>query len=439
VDKLKKAGRFLSSMQFAILLLLILIAACVLGSFISQGKTWDWYAQTYSERIAGAIIALHLDDVFHSIWFVVITAFLCVNLLFCNLLRLPALLKRWKRSGTKEGALGKPTVSATVAEVKDAWFHDLGFQNIRSDGNEEDAGRVLWSTRNRAGIWGAWVCHLGILLVIVGFGMGQVVKQEYAVYGVPGQSKTIGDTGYILTIDDFRTELREDGSASQYTADLTVRRPSDGRDESGSASVNAPASLFGMKFYQNSTGWASAVHIAENGEPLQEEVLCAGDYVAVKDKPELVIYLNAFYPDYSQTEGMPVSVSQELNNPAWLYSVYYQGQMLGMNALMSGEELTIDEYTVTFSDPQTYTLLQVKRDPLTWLALLGGIVTMLGLFLALYVQPASMWAVRQSDGTWMLSAVSVKGGALFADRFREVVGDEASSIGCNHEENVSIS
>ena len=41
-------------------------------------------------------------------------------------------------------------------------------------------------------------------------------------------------------------------------------------------------------------------------------------------------------------------------------------------ALMAGEEVTIDAYTVTFSNPQSYTLIQVKADHFTPLALVGA-------------------------------------------------------------------
>ena len=37
-------------------------------------------------------VALRLDDAFHSWWFIGLSAFLCLNLLCCNLIRLPALL-----------------------------------------------------------------------------------------------------------------------------------------------------------------------------------------------------------------------------------------------------------------------------------------------------------------------------------------------------------
>ncbi len=428
---LKKIWRFISSMRFAILLLVVLALACMAGSFITQGQSYSWYAQRYSERAAGAILALRLDDAFHSGWFVLITAFLCLNLLLCNLVRLPQLIARTRAEGDAEAALrGRGDVSASDIADPDAVFERLRLPKAKAL-RAADGREARFASKHGIGLWGAWVCHLGILFIILGFGLGQMTQRQYVVYGVPGQSREIGDTGYVLTIDDFRVGLRPDDTVEQYTADITVRdlRPdSDGAAESATISVNNPATLFGMKFYQNSTGWAARVQITEGGEPLQDEIVCAGDYLRVKDKPDLVVCLNAFYPDYVMTPGVgPSTASGRLNNPAYLYSVYYQEQMLGMNALMADEKVTIDDYTVTFSEPRSYTLIQIKVDRFTWLALLGGLVTLLGLVLAFYVQPVRAWALRQDDGAWTVFGQSRKGGALFRERFARAAGKAPSA------------
>ena len=204
--------------------------------------------------------------------------------------------------------------------------------------------------------------------------------------------------------------------------------PSD--SQSATVSVNHPAALYGMKFYQNSTGWAAKVAIEKDGEPLQDAVVCAGEYLRVEDKPDLVVYFSAFYPDYVMTPGAgPSTATGALNNPAYLYQVYYQDRILGMNVLMAGEELTIDEYTVTFSEPQSYTLIQIKRDRFTWLALIGGLTTMLGLLLAFYLQPTRVWAIREPDGTWTAHGQSPKGGALFRERFLAAAEATATNEG----------
>ena len=77
MNMLKKIWKFISSMRFAIALLLVLAVACSIGSLVTQNQTYAWYAQRYSERTAGLIVALHLDDAFHSWWFIAINAFWC--------------------------------------------------------------------------------------------------------------------------------------------------------------------------------------------------------------------------------------------------------------------------------------------------------------------------------------------------------------------------
>ena len=318
---LKKIWKFISSMRFAIALLLVLALACAASSLITQNQTYAWYSQRYSERTAGLIMALHLDDAFHSPWFIAITAFLCLNLLLCNLLRLPRLIRRTQAETRPESVL-KQTGSVSAEGIADP---EAVFQRLRmprpapcQTGDGRDA---LFSARHPVGLWGAWVCHLGILLLILGFGLGQMTQQQYAVYGVPGQTRRIGDTECFLTIDDFRVDKREDGSVAQYTTDITVQDAASGGTSRGSASisVNHPATLCGMKFYQNATGWAAQVDVYKDGAPIQQEVVCAGDYLSVKDKEGLVVMLNALYPDYVMTPGVgPSTASDQLNNPAYL-------------------------------------------------------------------------------------------------------------------------
>lgn len=418
----KKIGRFLSSMPFAIALLVLLAAACAVSSAVTQGQTMEWYAARYGERTAGLILALRMDDAFHSWWFLGLSGVLCLNLVLCNLIRLPALLKRAK-------AFAKPGRIPEEEEAPDArgaGEAEKVFAALRLPSPKrqpEDGTETLFAAGNLIGFWGAWICHLGILLLILGFALGQLTSEQYTVYALPGQTKPLGETGLTVTVEDFRTDRSETGAAEQYTASLTVSDPAAGTRQSGTAQVNAPANLYGYKFFQNSIGWGADARVLKNGEALQTEALCAGEFFPVADKPELVILLQAVYPDYVQISGSaPYSASDEPKNPAYLYQVYYQGQMLGMNVLQAEEVLTIDEYTVIFENPRNYTLLAVKRDRFTLLALAGGLVTLTGIAIALYFRPRRLLAVREGDG-WKLYADSVRGGVLFREQAEKAMTD----------------
>lgn len=226
------------------------------------------------------------------------------------------------------------------------------------------------------------------------------------------------DTKYALTIDDFNISLREDETVEQYTSQVTVTDTESGKTESGETSVNHPAKLFGMSVYQNSTGWAAKALIFKNDELIQEQVLCAGEHVAIKDLPGLVVALNAFYPDYVKVDGQPATASSQLNNPAYLYTVYYQERVLGMNILQD-DYITVDDYTIAFVEPEQYTLIQLKKDPFTWLAFIGGIVILIALLLAFYVRTEEIWAEKQEDESWKIAGYSRKGSVLFQESITE--------------------
>ena len=424
---MKKFLKFLSSMGFAITLLTVLAAVCVVASFVTQGQSYEWYQQVYSEGTARLIVGLGLDHAFRSWWIIALTAFLCGNLLLCNLTRLRPLVARTRAEADPTSALHGPA-DASGSGIADPLpvFEKLRMPKPKA--SQVEGQKVLFSGRNRLGIWGPWVCHLGILLLIVGFTLGQMLHREYTVYGVIGDTKPIGDTGYYLTIDDFQVKLRDDDTVEQYVADVTVQRAPQGSttvpdSKSATVSVNHPAGLYGFKVYQNSTGYAARITVEEDGTPLQTGVVCAGEGVEIADAPGLTVYLNAFYPDfYLQPGAGPTTLSGRMNNPAYLYSITYQGSMVGMNYwLPTDEPITVNDYVITFSEPQSYTLLQIKTDRFQSLALLGGLVTMVGLILAFYLLPVKVWAVESEDRTWTVYGRSRKGGALFREAFEEAL------------------
>ncbi len=416
---MKKVWKFLGSMRFALILLVILAAACAGGSFIPQGLSYEQYAELWSPRTAGLILALRLDDVFHAWWFLLLTAFLCGNLLLCNLTRLPQLLAR-TRAAADPTKTGKADLCLEGIEDPDALFAALRMP--RPVERRDAEGRTLrFSVQNRIGLWGAWVCHLGILLLILGFALGQMTKEEYSVYGIPGETKQLGQTDYWVSIHDFQVERGADGSVEQYTAAVTMLDASgegEALAEDTVASVNHPGSAFGFKLFQNATGDAARYSVRRDGETVQEGVLCVGENAQLLETP-LQLGLTAVL--WGEAAG-------ERSVQGYAYMIYVNNELYTMNVQAPGESIPdFTPYEVSFSDGQSYTLLQVKRDRFTPLALAGGLITLLGLLLAFYLQTRKLWAVQNEDGSWTVCGSSPKGGALFAERVREAAGRSDSA------------
>ena len=409
MEILRKIGKFTASMKFAIILLILVAIACMIGSLVPQGEMFDVYRDAYSERAAAFILAFHLDDVFHSWWFIVLIALLCLSVLLCNISRVKALIHVTITAADPAHALCE-TPQTTVGQIADpkAVLKRLRFRHPVE--TQIDGTSVLFAYRNRIGYWGAWICHIGIVLIVLGYALGQMTLFSAYVYGTPGQTKPIEGTSCELTIDDFRTERNEAGFVEQYVAALTVTDQNTGTTQSGTASVNHPAVLCGMKFYQTATGTATRVTISENGVPFESADLCVGEELTIDFLPGFSLYLNGYEPD-------------RFGEPAYHVLFFYQGQHMetGKNYFAPNGTIELSPYTITLSEPLEYTQLRVKKDSFAWLTGIGAILTTLGLFFALYLVPETVWATREEDGLWTVNGRSKKLAPLFAEQFERAV------------------
>ena len=413
---MKKIGRFLSSMGFAVTLLILLAAACALSSLVEQGLPQETYAARYGEGTASLILALQVNDAYHSIWFIALSGFLCLNLILCSVIRFPFFLNRYRRENDQAamlksaGDLGE-TETGNPESVFTALHMGTPEKTVTEDGRE-----ALIAGKNRFGLWGAWICHLGILLLIAGFALGQMTLKENVVWGIPGETKELPETGLRVTIDDFRTEMREDGSVEQYVTELTVTDPASGKTEKASVSVNHPAAFGGFRLYQNNTGPALEAVVTQNGEEIQRKTLLPGQtmeesVLGLKDQPEYAFYFAGIRT--LREEG------QEDQTVCYL-DLYHEGALLHNSYIIGEKTVTLGSDEVTFS-PKTFTLLVARQDRFAPLALAGGLITMLGLLLAFCLQPRTLWAIRGEDGKWTLRGRCRKGQALFAEQLEEAV------------------
>jgi cytochrome c biogenesis factor len=80
-------GRWASSMNLGVLLILAVTAATVLGTLVFQKRMPQEYVSAYGETLLNVFSVLHLVDVFHSVWFVNVLFVLIINILYCYISR----------------------------------------------------------------------------------------------------------------------------------------------------------------------------------------------------------------------------------------------------------------------------------------------------------------------------------------------------------------
>ena len=402
-------------MGFAVTLLVLLASACALSSLVEQGLTRETYAVRYGEGWAGLIMALQVNDAYHSVWFVALSGFLCLNLILCSVLHLPSVLHRYRQERDPAIAVTEGELGSWETECPERVFEILGMGTPEKYSGA-DGREVLFASRNRMGIWGPWICHVGVLLLIAGFALGQVTLQETVIWGTAGDVRSMPETGLEIAIDEFRTETREDASVAQYVTEITVTDPKTGKSEKKTVSVNHPADAGGFRLYQNNTGPAAVAIVVHEGETVQRRTLLpqqtmAESVLGLQTQPEYAFYFAGIRTMKQEEKG---------EQTLYLYDLYKNG-VLDQSYYFLGEgKVTVGTDEVTFT-PSPFTLLVARKDRFAPLALLGGVVLLAGLALAFMLQPKSFWAVKEDGVKWSLHGRCRKGQALMKEQLEEAV------------------
>jgi cytochrome c biogenesis protein len=426
---LKKVLAWFASMHLALLLLGLILLACIVGGVVPQNAQPVQYTALYGDGVAQVLLFLQLDRVFTATWFVSLMALLLVNLCLCSVLRFPQVFRQYRQGFSLKKRLAAPQSTFSYPCTQQSGrqlLSKMGFAKLENV--TDDEGRnYLYGVRRRAGLWGSWLSHLGMLVIVVGFALGQMLHFETYVYGVPGQRLAIEGTELEVSIEDFDIHLRDDHTVEQYEAHLTVYHR-DGRQVTGVAQVNAPLQAFGKSILQNATGWACMLTTWQDDKVLDERILFAGESLEVQDidpnARDLALVFRAFYPDYVRGKQGPATKSPYLNNPAALFSLYYQGKLVDTNVAGMGYDIKAADIRFVLSNPQPYTLLQVVADPTLPVVAVGGALMLIGLFLAFYWRPEEGWMQCAENNECTVYGYTKKGGALFADKaamiFKEV-------------------
>src|SRR5690349_19889497 len=104
---LKSALELLSSMRFAIALLVVLAIASIVGTVLTQDDPYPNYVNQFGPFWADIFRALGLFTVYSAWWFMLILGFLIVSISLCvvrNAPKMVADMKSWKDK-VREGSL----------------------------------------------------------------------------------------------------------------------------------------------------------------------------------------------------------------------------------------------------------------------------------------------------------------------------------------------
>ena len=378
---MKKVFSFLRSMRFGILLLVLIAACSVAGTVIPQGREAAWYTQTYPS-VHGAILALQLDRVFESWYFITLLVLLCLNLSLCSLLRIRSVV-RASRGETERAAAMPDTVLLTPEGVEKlrVWLEDRHCQSEQRD------GAVIYR-KNGIGRYGTFITHLSILLTVVFGALALYTPTVRDEACMPGESIILED-GTEIRVLDFA--ITDETGRLDYRSRVQVTLPGGRQSGEAELSVNHPFSFGSYKLFQQSFGTAGSVTVTnlENGGTddflLTEQAFLSADGATG-------IFYETLYPDFIRDPSGNVTLititEGSYPNPIYQIEVIADGAFTPALA-EPGEELELKNLRFTFNKPVDYPGIRIKHVSTLCNALLIAAFTLMiaGLVITFFCEP----------------------------------------------------
>ncbi len=394
----------MGSAPMAIALLSLLSIICIIGSLIPQNEAFDYYHSHYSPTVSSLILALRLDRLYDSLWFLLLLSFIAINLLISNGRRAARLVKRGHEPAEHLSLEDFQRPAATISlsaekERGDLFPQLLGKMGYSIRKSERSEGTFIHAEKGGIRQWGSFITHLGILVVFIGVIAGRALPDNFSTYVEVDEGKSLAVQGraFSLRLLSFRTEVNDRGMPRSHKSTLAIEE--DGKVvREGVISVNHPLRFRGVLFYQASCGMRSVEVEVKKGSALTtlNFPLLPSANIAIKDRfqenmnPPLTVYIHNFFPHFIKTDKGIGTFSQYPVNPVIRLFVKpgphdsERGwEELGFLAL--GESVTKDGITYTFKKLVQWSGFLERADSGMFIVWTGFIFVLVGLFISLYI------------------------------------------------------
>jgi cytochrome c biogenesis protein len=436
---------FFTSIKVAIVLLLLLIAASVLGTLIPQGRSAQEYLVRYG-RLGDLFQKLQFTRMYQSFWYIILLVLFSLNIIVCTLIRLSPKLRRAFRP-----RCDADPKSVELLKVKDKFRLPLapaaaltavrgvlGRHHYRLRGHAAENRHCLLARKRLLGLFGSDVVHVGLLIILAGGIVSGLTGVRGSLTLSENQTLPIPQAGFSLRLDKFITEYYPDGNVKDWKSELTIIE-GDKPVLHRSIEVNHPLSHKGFVFYQSGYGadWEKPelqVWLKKKSDPgyLKSIWLEVGRPAAVEGE-DIVLTVSRFLPDFVLDErNQPSTRSLDLSNPAALIRAERAGAELFSGWIFAKfpdfaqmHQAAESEFKAELRDvkaPQ-YSVIQTAKDPGVPLIWLGCVLLMLGLFLAFYWPTREIrFVLEESQGKTELTAggITAKSREAFQAEFESI-------------------
>lgn len=443
---MKSLIKFFNSVKLAIILLIIITVASMIGTLIPQQRSPQEYLARYGQ-LANLFHQLQLTRLYQSSWFITLLLLFSINIITCTLTRISPKLKRFFRPKIESEAkkilayrikdkYRKPwKLKRTEEEIRKL----LSSSHYRLKEKNKENKTFLLARKKTIGWFGSDIVHLGLLVILAGGVISGFGGFRSHLTLSEGQILPVPQSDFQLRLDKFETEYYPSGSVKDWKSTLTVI----GKEKpllTKTIEVNHPLSYRGYVFYQSGYGWdwkspSLEIWIKKKSDSsfLRKIETKIGEKVTLQDENIQVSVMN-FIPDFIINEKNQItSRSLEPNNPAafiegWqdeeqIFSGWIFAQFPDFDRIHSTKETDLRFELKDFKTSQ-FTSIQVAKDPGVALIWIGSTLLMVGLALAFYWPSREIKMIlEETEGTTEIAAggLASKNREAFQSEFEKIM------------------
>ena len=354
----------ISSLRFAISLIIFIAISSGVGTFIPQGNNKKFYIDIFNDApIFGflngeKVLKLQLDHIYTSFWFLFSLVLLCISLAACSFRRqipsLKASLKWIEYKSEKKISKLQLTSSHQINEDEDhlskadLLLRKRGWKTFKYKSN-------ISARRGLIGKIGPLVVHIGLIVLLIGSAFGSFTSQSKEQYLLPGESLDLinesTNSKANVKLVNFSIERESDGIPKQFISKLDFSSEDLKLNEIKTAKVNHPIRFKGLTIYQ--ADWAISNVVLEIDNILYQ--------LQLKEIPEIG----------NQVWGVLVELGSEtkkdflltINNENGPLKISNVENFSGINLYINDNPLEVNSSKVSLKKIIPSSGLIIKNDP----------------------------------------------------------------------------
>ena len=389
----------LASLRLTVGLLLWLAFLCILGAIIPQQPVSSAAGTPFAMHV---IMLLSLRDVFHSLWFLIPTAALCLNALACMYL--------WRKafggsSSMPKAGLYEVTILGEGAQDQiSADLTSIMKGTHRTTLYQEGGRDIIMGEKGRPRKFAPFMVHGSILLILLGAGLGFLGYKGSLEVPVGQASDTVTlSNGSIMHLpfhvrcDGFKMELYDNGMPKEYRSEISFLQ-GDSVARHASVLVNHPVSFSRVLFSQSGYNTNPVATIKVSTPAGNDQINAAeGSLIKMKDTGYKVHVVKVVDDIMHMGPGVQLIIEKPgSEEEVWIFKQFEQIQ-----ATHPGIIEKMPQFNPSRVRPYTFslkgvthgytTILGINYDPGVIFVGLGSVLFMAGICIAFMVVHERVW------------------------------------------------